>query len=29
MNDAGFTDAAKVGRRSMLFGAVAYYRAVK
>lgn len=29
MKDAGFTNAAKVGRRSMLFGAVAYYRAVK
>jgi ubiquinone/menaquinone biosynthesis C-methylase UbiE len=29
MKDAGFTNAAKVGRRSMLFGAAAYYRAVK
>jgi len=29
MKDAGFADAAKVGRRSKLFGGVAYYRAVK
>ena len=29
MKDAGFADAAKVGRRTQLFGAVAYYRAVK
>ena len=29
MKDAGFSDAAKVGRRPRLFGGVAYYRAVK
>lgn len=29
MKEAGFADAAKVGRRSQLFGVVAYYKAVK
>jgi len=29
MKDAGFADAAKVGRRSTLFGGVAYYKAVR
>lgn len=29
MKQAGFSDAAKVGRRKQLFGIVAYYRAVK
>lgn len=29
MKEVGFADVAKVGRRSQLFGAVAYYRAVK
>jgi ubiquinone/menaquinone biosynthesis C-methylase UbiE len=29
MKDAGFADAAKVGRRTKLFGGVAYYKAVK
>jgi hypothetical protein len=27
MNQAGFLDAKKVGRRKMLFGGIAYYRA--
>ena len=29
MRQAGFADAAKVGRLGKLFGGVAYYRAVK
>lgn len=29
MKDAGFAEAAKVGRRTKLFGGVAYYKAVK